>query len=96
MKVALDTNRYVDLCKGVPETVALLEEAEAIVLPFVVIGELRARFAHGRRQVENERVLRGFPPERRRARALSRRSDDSPLRVAVSPTPETGHADSDK
>ena len=60
MRVALDTNRYVDLCKGVEATVALLEEAEAIMLPFVVVGELRAGFAHGRRQAENERTLRRF------------------------------------
>ena len=60
MKVAVDTNRYVDLCKGVIETVALLEEAETVVLPFVVLGELRAGFAHGRRQAENERTLRRF------------------------------------
>ena len=60
MRVALDTNRYVDLCKGLVETVALLEQAEAIVLPFVVLGELRAGFAHGRRPAENERVLRRF------------------------------------
>ena len=60
MKVALDTNRYVDLCKGTAATVALLEEAEAVVLPFVVLGELRAGFVHGRRQAENERALRQF------------------------------------
>ncbi len=60
MRVALDTNRYVDLCRGSAETVTLLEEAEAILLPFVVVGELRAGFAHGRRQAENERILRGF------------------------------------
>ena len=60
MRVALDTNRYVDLCKGVVETVAVLEEAEAVMLPFVVLGELRAGFAYGRRQIENERVLRRF------------------------------------
>lgn len=60
MKVALDTNRYVDLCKGVEDSVRLLEEAEAILLPFVVLGELRAGFAHGRRPVENERTLRRF------------------------------------
>jgi tRNA(fMet)-specific endonuclease VapC len=60
VKVALDTNRYVDLCKGVADTVVLLEEAEAIALPFVVVGELRAGFAHGRRQAENERILRQF------------------------------------
>jgi tRNA(fMet)-specific endonuclease VapC len=58
VRIALDTNRYVDLCKGVADTVALLEEAEAILLPFVVIGELRAGFAHGRRQTENEHTLR--------------------------------------
>jgi tRNA(fMet)-specific endonuclease VapC len=60
VRVALDTNRYVDLCKGVDETVSLLEEAEAILLPFVVLGELRAGFVHGRRQVDNERTLRRF------------------------------------
>ena len=60
MNIALDTNRYVELCKGVTETVALLEEAESVALPFVVIGELRAGFAHGRREADNERVLRRF------------------------------------
>ena len=60
MRVALDTNRYVDLCRGSAETVTLLEEAETILVPFVVVGELRAGFAHGRRQAENERVLRRF------------------------------------
>ncbi|MGE0392035.1 MAG: type II toxin-antitoxin system VapC family toxin [Vicinamibacterales bacterium] len=58
MRIALDTNRYVDLCRGVPDTVALLEQADAIVLPFVVVAELRAGFLHGRRTVENERTLR--------------------------------------
>jgi tRNA(fMet)-specific endonuclease VapC len=58
--VALDTNRYVDLCRGVADTVRILEEAEAILLPFVVVAELRAGFAFGRRQAENERVLRRF------------------------------------
>jgi tRNA(fMet)-specific endonuclease VapC len=60
MGVALDTNRYVDLCKGVVEPVTVLEEAEAVVLPFVVLSELRAGFALGRRHVENERTLRRF------------------------------------
>jgi tRNA(fMet)-specific endonuclease VapC len=60
VKVAIDTNRYVDLCKGVTETVALLEEAEEIALPFVVLAELRTGFAHGRRQAEKEQILRRF------------------------------------
>ena len=60
MRVALDTNRYVDLCNGIDETVAILEEAEWVLLPFIVLGELRAGFVHGSRQAENERTLRGF------------------------------------
>ena len=42
---------------------ALIEagyNAEVVALPFVVIGELRAGFAHGRRRAENERILRGL------------------------------------
>ena len=58
MRLALDTNRYVDLCKGVEPTARLVSTAEAVFLPFVVVGELRAGFALGRRAVENERVLR--------------------------------------
>lgn len=60
MRVALDTNRYVDLCRGSAETIEILETAEQVLLPFVVLGELRAGFAHGRREAENERVLRRF------------------------------------
>ena len=57
MRAAVDTNRYVDLCKGVAETVDLLEAVDELVLPFVVLAELRAGFALGRRQVDNERAL---------------------------------------
>ncbi len=60
MRVALDTNRYVDLRKGVAETVELLESCEEVLLPFVVLGGLRAGFAHGRRTPENEGLLRRF------------------------------------
>jgi len=60
MKVALDTNRYVDLCKGVSTTVELLAAAERVFIPFVVIAELRAGFAVGRRASDNEAVLRRF------------------------------------
>lgn len=60
MRVALDTNRYVDLCKGVGETARLVASAEIVLLPFVVVGELRAGFALGRRTAQNERVLRRF------------------------------------
>ena len=60
MKIALDTNRHVDLCKGVPETVTMLEEADSVTLPVVVLGERRAGFALGRRHARNERTLRRF------------------------------------
>ena len=60
MKVALDTNSYTDLCREVEETVRVVAEADAVLLPFVVLGEVRAGFAHGSRQAENERVLRRF------------------------------------
>jgi tRNA(fMet)-specific endonuclease VapC len=60
VRVALDTNRYTDLCRGVDETVELLSAAEEVLLPFVVVAELRAGFAFGRRSADNERVLRRF------------------------------------
>ena len=60
MRIALDTNRYTDLCKGVAETVRLVSTAESVFLPFVVVAELRAGFALGKRTAENEKVLRRF------------------------------------
>jgi tRNA(fMet)-specific endonuclease VapC len=60
VRLALDTNRYVDLCKGVTKTAELVASAEEVFLPFVVLAELRAGFALGRHTAENERVLRLF------------------------------------
>ena len=60
MRLALDTNRYVDLCKGLDQTVALVSTAVEVFLPFVVVAELRAGFALGKRSAQNERVLRRF------------------------------------
>jgi len=60
VRLCLDTNRYVDLCKGVEATVRLVSVAEVVLLPFVVVAELRAGFAFGRRTAENEKVLRRF------------------------------------
>ncbi len=60
MRVALDTNRYRDLCDGELAVVSILEQAETISVPFVVIAELRAGFAVGSRGQENEKVLRRF------------------------------------
>ncbi len=56
----MDTNGYVDLCKGVDDTVRLVETADSVSLPFAVVAELRAGFAMGRKSSENERTLRRF------------------------------------
>jgi tRNA(fMet)-specific endonuclease VapC len=60
MRLALDTNRYTDLCRGTAAVVELVERAEVVKLPFNVLAELRAGFALGQRGAENARVLRRF------------------------------------
>src|SRR5262245_52210820 len=60
MRIALDTNRYVDLARGMPEAAARAERADVILLPFIVLGELRAGFVGGRRREHNERKLIEF------------------------------------
>ena len=58
MKVALDTNRYTDLCRGDAAVTETVEVADQVWLPFVVLGELRAGFAVGSQGPRNESVLR--------------------------------------
>ena len=60
MRLALDTNSYTDLCRGVPQVVEHLESAATIYLPLIVVGELRTGFAVGSQGSENERVLQQF------------------------------------
>ena len=60
MKLALDTNRYSDLCRGEASVVETVERADEVWLPFVVVGELRAGFAVGSQGPRNEAVLRRF------------------------------------
>ena len=60
MRLALDTNRYTDLCRGDASVLDTLELADEIWLPFVVVGELRAGFALGSQGPHNEAVLRRF------------------------------------
>ena len=60
MRVALDTNRYTDLSRGDEFVVNLVAAANAVWLPFVVLGELRAGFAVGSQGPRNEAVLRRF------------------------------------
>ncbi|HET7502301.1 MAG TPA: type II toxin-antitoxin system VapC family toxin [Kofleriaceae bacterium] len=60
MRLAIDTNRYRDLCDGKRDVVERLETAEAIFVPFVVLSELRAGFAAGTKGRANERALHRF------------------------------------
>jgi tRNA(fMet)-specific endonuclease VapC len=60
VRLALDTNRYTDLCRGHVSVVETVEFADEVWLPFIVLGELRAGFAVGSQGVRNEAVLRRF------------------------------------
>lgn len=60
LRLALDTNRYTDLCRGNMEAVKTVEAADELWLPFIVIGELRAGFAAGTQGPRNEAILRRF------------------------------------
>ncbi len=60
LRLALDANRYVDFCKGVDAAVEPLRRAAEIILPFVVLAELRAGFRWGGRSEHNERILARF------------------------------------
>jgi tRNA(fMet)-specific endonuclease VapC len=60
VRLALDTNRYTDLCRGEAFVVETVEQADEVWLPFIVLGELRAGFAVGSQGARNEAVLRRF------------------------------------
>ena len=60
VRLALDTNRYTDLCRGDATVVEAVERADEVWLPFIVMGELRAGFAVGSQGARNEAVLRRF------------------------------------
>jgi tRNA(fMet)-specific endonuclease VapC len=60
VRLALDTNRYTDLCRGNVPVVETVELADEVWLPFIVLGELRAGFGVGSQGPRNEAVLRRF------------------------------------
>jgi tRNA(fMet)-specific endonuclease VapC len=60
LKIAIDSNRYSDLCRGLPEVVEIIETADEIYVPVIVLAEQRAGFAHGSARQKNERVLTRF------------------------------------
>lgn len=60
MRIALDTNRLTDLFRGDGDLAAFLGRCDEVVIPFVVLAEMRAGFLAGTRSVQNERLLASF------------------------------------
>ena len=60
MKLALDTNAYVAMCHDEKRAIEYVSAADEIFIPFIVIAELRAGFAHGNQARRNERYLQQF------------------------------------
>jgi len=60
MKIALDTNSYVDFCKGIEKVVTPVRSAEKIYISFIVLAELRAGFLCSFQSESNERNLSRF------------------------------------
>ena len=69
MRCAFDTNRYIDFCRGDESAVQVVRFAQSVLLPFIVLAELRAGFACGTKAKENAGVLTRFL-NRPRVRAL--------------------------
>jgi len=60
VRLALDTNRYTDLARQVPDVVQTAASATELGLPFIVLAELHQGFRNGSRRAENERQLERF------------------------------------
>ena len=60
MRILVDSNRYQDFCEGIPQAVQVIRRAAEIMIPFIVLGELRAGFACGTRSFKNEQTLTKF------------------------------------
>jgi predicted nucleic acid-binding protein len=62
-RVVLDTSAYSHLRSGHEALHLRLEQAQEIVIPVVVLGELHAAFRGGKRLLDNEAVLERFLEE---------------------------------
>ena len=41
MRLLIDSNRFIDFCSGNPEVISRLETASLVIVPFVVLAEIR-------------------------------------------------------
>lgn len=58
--LVIDTNVYCNAMRGEPEAEKLLRQAERIIMPVVVFGELLAGFKGGNRERANKEQLLAF------------------------------------
>jgi tRNA(fMet)-specific endonuclease VapC len=59
-RLCLDTSAYSHFRRGHPPVVEAVTSARVVLVPAVVLGELRAGFRLGRRAADNERTLAEF------------------------------------
>ena len=60
MNLLLDTNAYSDYVRGNQQIVEVLDRADIVYLPVIVIGELKRGFYRGSRVIENIKSLEIF------------------------------------
>lgn len=60
MRVAVDTNRLIDLFRGDAELAGTLGRCDEVWIPLIVLAELKAGFLGGGQQHRNEALLRQF------------------------------------
>lgn len=60
MRILIDTNRYTDFARADPAALRVIQGADRIFVPFVVLAELRAGFLCGSRTQRNEANLTRF------------------------------------
>lgn len=60
MTICLDTSAYSNMRRGHEQAVEVIRRARMVLVPAIVIGELRAGFRLGSRRRENESKLDAF------------------------------------
>ncbi len=60
MRLLIDSNRFIDFCSGDPEVVSRLESAVQVIVPFVVLAEIRVGSLLFKRGLDQARVLTEF------------------------------------
>ena len=60
MRILVDTSAFSAFKRGNPAVTKALQEADEVIVPVVVLGELYAGFAMGSHARKNERELREF------------------------------------